>query len=128
MGIENIPEMKLVESIDNREYVDGNNFNGNFIVVKDSSSRHYLLGVDNCFSHEDIFRFNFRDLLVANGCGSITIDSFKPVGGGRLSIYLKKLSLGGYSTHYGDYDRQVVHPIVERWTRQHLPNHQLGFS
>ena len=123
MTLEDIPEIQLMD--DPFEHIDLTkkiNYNGKFITIACPDGKNRIFSIHDYDSHlfvNEIFHSTASSKYKVNGIKSET------TGGGRLAINSEKVIISESSRRYGKYSPEVVLPIIERFVRQHLPNHTI---
>ena len=130
MGIEDIPEMHLVDDFaTDLSLADvtsgGKRFLGKFVVMQGPNSRPYLFAMERSFSHKQVAGVFSERVEKTWGVSS---DGFKTLNGGVLKIDAFDIYVYEKSVDFGKYDELVVRPIVERFKQRYLPNHGMDFK
>ncbi len=128
MKLEDTPEMQVCDQrFDemSRDYFTGDPINwetrkrydGKFVVIGAPGPRYYIFSSENG-NHSDLERV-FQERTESN---PRLVRAFC---GGTLTIDDKSIRVYGKSETFGPYGRETVRPIIERYAKQHLPNHEI---
>ncbi len=127
MGIEDIPEMQVIDGLRKKgvmELSESPGSSGKFISLVGLNGKNYIYAENYTIPHETLaFKFEAR----AQDKYQCT-EGLSPTGGGHFRIDEERMVFFDKSTDFGKYDEQVVRPIAERWRKQNLPNHELVFE
>ncbi len=113
MCLEDIPEVCIEHS-----------GNYKFVQVQGPEGRNYIHGKSKWESHKGVFELDFIKVLKAHEVEPI---GFRCVGGGEITINKSKkvLTASDSSEKYGNFDREVVRSLLERYVTQNLEGYSV---
>lgn len=101
-------------------------YHARFIIHSTSGreQRHFILGIaDSSLRHydlEDIFRKHYDKKRQTGRIIS--------VGGGIITLDSRTILMCSSREREGDYNKEIVYPIVARWAKARLPEHQIKYE
>ena len=131
---EKIPEMELVREIGDFGKLEralfenpSEAFHGKFITIEGPNRENYLFAMQTDLSSH---AYLYKEFVRINSDGTWegqkeSSRSYLPTGGGYMVVKDKEISLSGTSTRFGDYDKEIVRAIVERYKTEHLPDYEV---
>ena len=130
MGLEDMPEMQVLDEDYNPINVNRTFLDSFFIVIKGPNSKNYIFSQEGVHAHPTLYEVVFRGVLKYkyNVDDKNYPSDFKALNGGHLRIKDGQLTLYGKSEQYGKYEEQAVSPIIEKWTKENFPTHNIIFK
>jgi len=134
MGIEDMPEMQIIREESLFKPVNlaerPINLSGRFVVMRSPSKQLYLLGGQNALAHMTVAD-TFEQFTSDNPISRKYLDTVtecETLYGGHFRIDDSNILIYGKSDMYGKYDIDAIRPIVKRWAKDNLQEHQIEFK
>ena len=144
MGLEDIPEMQVIEKVEDPEIIyylspvdfttKPIDFKGKFVVLRHAKGeKEYILALRDAGFHDEPLGAFISIVMEKYGIEGgdereFLKGSISPLSGGDLEIDDFVFRMSGESGKYGKYDKNQVRPIVEEWVRENLSNHRIEFD
>jgi len=137
MALEDLPEVMIHEKNEFDscgspiDFINQDpNYSGKFIVA-DYEGRKKIMSYRDADAHNNVGYSLSKLIKKEIGDTSFSpgfVDGLSVLGGGYLTIDEQQVKVSGESKAYGEYNPEIVRPIMERFLDRELPNHSLDIE